>query len=113
MKESQDAVEVVKIPDLKKMDYTWLHSLKAALRRNKSKIVLVAENGGFNGILGLTNCLTKEPSGEKIRLVFYLKEKYFFPVGNFFLVWFGYFRSFKLILLTVYFDILQMCIYKG
>lgn len=43
--------------------YSFLLQIKALMKEN-FKLVLVAENEKFNGILGLVNCLRREPGGE-------------------------------------------------
>ncbi|XP_067015128.2 fatty acid synthase isoform X2 [Anabrus simplex] len=48
---------------------TWLPSLKSALLETKppARVVLLAQGEPFNGILGMFNCVRKEPGGEVVR----------------------------------------------
>lgn len=49
-------------------NYDWLPQIQTAIRRNsKRRIILVAQGEPLNGILGLVNCIRKEPGGEPIR----------------------------------------------
>lgn len=50
------------------MNYTWIEKIKNALAINP--VILVAQNENLNGLIGLTNCLRKEPSGHQITCVF-------------------------------------------
>ncbi|KAL0119902.1 hypothetical protein PUN28_007965 [Cardiocondyla obscurior] len=61
-------------------DFTWVDKLKSIMNmQNKSdidkNIILVAENNFESGLLGLVNCLRKEPGGETIRSVFIQDNK--------------------------------------
>ncbi|KAJ9600110.1 hypothetical protein L9F63_009586, partial [Diploptera punctata] len=56
-------------------NYDWLPQVQAAIADNNSKLVyMVAEKEPLNGILGLVNCIRKEPGGSKVRCVFILDE---------------------------------------
>ena len=49
--------------------YEWVEDVKAALAKSEesgSKVLLVTAEQ-TNGILGLVNCLTKEPGGQHLR----------------------------------------------
>jgi fatty acid synthase len=51
--------------------YTWVEDIKAALTKSESeglKVLLVSQEE-TNGIVGLVNCLTKEPGGANLRYV--------------------------------------------
>lgn len=50
--------------------YDWVEQVKTALAASESdgkKILVVSEGDDSNGILGLVNCLTKEPGGVNLR----------------------------------------------
>lgn len=55
-------------------EFSWLPILQKALKTDdasaKQKIILVAENDPTNGIIGLFNCIRREPGGERTRYVF-------------------------------------------
>nr|CAD7400388.1 unnamed protein product [Timema cristinae] len=57
--------------------YSWLPAVQTALKdiSPTKRIVLVAENEPFNGIMGLFNCIRREPGGEIARVVFILDPK--------------------------------------
>lgn len=48
--------------------FMWLEKLKSLLRETDN-LVLVAQNEPLNGILGLVNCLRREPGGEKVSCI--------------------------------------------
>jgi fatty acid synthase len=51
-------------------NYDWLPQLQAVIDSgSKRRIILVAQNEPLNGILGLVNCIHKEPGGEPVRSV--------------------------------------------
>jgi fatty acid synthase len=51
-------------------NYDWLLQIQAIIGSNsKHRIILVAQNEPLNGILGLVNCIRKEPGGEPVRSV--------------------------------------------
>lgn len=59
-----------------KDSFTWISTLKEYIKDPTiQSIILVAENEKINGLIGLVNCLRKEPGGEIVRLV--LPEKGF------------------------------------
>jgi len=48
----------------------WLEKLKEVLKEENatSRVIVVAQNEPLNGIIGLVNCLRKEPpSGDRVR----------------------------------------------
>lgn len=49
--------------------YEWLPKLKEAAKESKG-VIVVAENNSRSGIIGLANCIRKEPEGTKITCVF-------------------------------------------
>ena len=49
-------------------NYDWLPQVQAAVANNPKQITyLVAQKEALNGILGLVNCIRKEPGGENVR----------------------------------------------
>lgn len=49
-------------------NYDWLPKVQAVITKSsKHRILLVAQGEPLNGILGLVNCIRKEPGGESIR----------------------------------------------
>lgn len=54
--------------------FSWVPELQAALKADDAptdqKIILYAQNEPLNGLLGLVNCLRREPGGLKIRYVY-------------------------------------------
>lgn len=52
---------------------SWLPVLQKILKADdasvKQKIILVAEKDSTNGIIGLLNCIRKEPGGDRTRYV--------------------------------------------
>lgn len=64
-------------PSLKVIDITnapskfgWLASLQEAVKSDNGNVLVVAQNDPNNGILGLVNCIRREPGGEKARCIF-------------------------------------------
>ncbi|XP_069675926.1 fatty acid synthase-like [Periplaneta americana] len=52
-------------------NYEWLPQLQAVVRNSaKQRVILVAQDEHLNGILGLVNCVRKEPGGERVTCVF-------------------------------------------
>lgn len=47
----------------------WLEPLKNALIK-ESQVIAYSQNDSFSGIMGLVNCIRKEPNGEKLRCIF-------------------------------------------
>lgn len=50
-------------------DFSWVSQVQACLKNENAnkKIILFAEKEPTNGIIGLVNCIRKEPGGEKTR----------------------------------------------
>lgn len=46
----------------------WLEPLKAALK--KGTVLIYSQNDTLSGILGLVNCIRKEPNGDRLKCVF-------------------------------------------
>ncbi|XP_067015649.2 fatty acid synthase [Anabrus simplex] len=68
---SLDHITVVKITA---QNYDWLPHLQAAIKNGEphKRVLLVAQGEPLNGILGLFNCLHREPGGAIARCVFIL-----------------------------------------
>ncbi|XP_055853355.1 fatty acid synthase [Episyrphus balteatus] len=49
------------------IEFKWIEKVQEAMKNGP--VVLYAENEKFNGLLGLTNCLRKEPEGHLVRCV--------------------------------------------
>lgn len=47
------------------LSYEWLDSLRSSIRNGP--VVLVAQNDPYPGLLGLVNCLRREPDGQNLR----------------------------------------------
>ncbi|EDV19161.1 uncharacterized protein TRIADDRAFT_34034 [Trichoplax adhaerens] len=60
------------ILNVNNQNFDWLDELKRFMLSNKSnqKIWLLSDCNSTSGIVGMTNCLRKEPGGENIRCVF-------------------------------------------
>lgn len=50
--------------------YEWLERLKSAIKQTKGNVIVVAQNNSRSGIIGLVNCIRKEPNGNKVICVF-------------------------------------------
>lgn len=54
--------------------YEWVETLKSALKSAETdptkKIILFAQGEDTNGIIGLVNCVIKEPGGNSVKSVF-------------------------------------------
>ncbi|XP_046416456.1 fatty acid synthase-like isoform X1 [Neodiprion fabricii] len=55
-------------------EFTWIETLQAALKgekdkavRHRNRVLLVSEGDYESGLIGLVNCLRKEPGGELVR----------------------------------------------
>lgn len=69
LNEKQLAIKV----SLLDKEYTWMKTLKENL--GKAKIHLFSQNEMFSGILGLVNCIRKEPGGSVLSCYFIDDEK--------------------------------------
>lgn len=49
--------------------YEWLDRLKLA-NTNHTSVVVVSQNNPYSGVIGLVNCMRKEPDGTKVICVF-------------------------------------------
>lgn len=49
-------------------DGNWLEELKTAVK--ESPVILVSERDAYSGIIGLVNCIRKEPNGSRVSCVF-------------------------------------------
>ncbi|RLU25189.1 hypothetical protein DMN91_003281 [Ooceraea biroi] len=75
-RQSTRKTEVIRVNNY---DFSWLEELKAILNAesessNTARIILVGEKDPECGILGLVNCLRREPGGELIRGMFIQDE---------------------------------------
>ncbi|KAK9502678.1 hypothetical protein O3M35_011399 [Rhynocoris fuscipes] len=62
--------KVIKITE---KNFTWLDDVKAAMKdaeNNSEKYIIMAENEQKNGIIGMFNCIMREPGGEHFSCVF-------------------------------------------
>lgn len=46
--------------------FSWVEKLKEEMKDNTQKIVVYSQNESVNGLLGLVNCLRREPGGESV-----------------------------------------------
>lgn len=53
--------------------YEWLDKLKKAVAESKN-VIVVAQNNSYSGIVGLVNCIRKEPDGQKV-VCFFIDDK--------------------------------------
>nr|QCW07581.1 fatty acid synthase 1 [Blattella germanica] len=61
------------IIDVTSVNYDWLPKIQTVVANSsKQNIYLIAQKDPLNGILGLVNCIRKEPGGENVRCVFIL-----------------------------------------
>lgn len=47
-------------------NFSWIEEIKEELNKHDQKLVLYTQYENINGLLGLVNCLRKEPGGEVI-----------------------------------------------
>lgn len=69
-------VEYIKIDE----KYDWISNLQNAIAKTNNSVVLYAHNAQPNGILGLVNCLRREPNGSKIKCFFSLDTDFNFDI---------------------------------
>lgn len=50
--------------------YEWLDKLKVAIKQAKGNVIVLAQNNSRSGIIGLVNCIRKEPDGNKVICVY-------------------------------------------
>lgn len=50
--------------------YEWLDKLKTAIKQTKGNVIVLSQNNSRSGIIGLVNCIRKEPDGNKVICVF-------------------------------------------
>lgn len=56
-------------------NFTWLTEVQNSITKEKNEdVVLYVENEPQSGILGLTNCLRREPQSKNVRCVFVVDE---------------------------------------
>lgn len=51
-------------------NYEWLDKLKVAIQKTKGTVIVIAQNNSQSGIIGLVNCIRKEPDGHKVVCIF-------------------------------------------
>lgn len=65
-------------------EFSWLPVLQKVLKAEdasvKQKIILVAEKDPKNGIIGLFNCIRKEPGGDRTRYIIILMNLLLFLI---------------------------------
>ncbi|CRK99510.1 CLUMA_CG012829, isoform A [Clunio marinus] len=64
---SQKSSTVIKITE-KDLKFSWIEEVKHLMK--STHLVLVSQNEPYSGIIGLVNCLRKEPDGSDISCVF-------------------------------------------
>ncbi|XP_067208782.1 fatty acid synthase-like isoform X1 [Linepithema humile] len=79
LKKREQSMRKIQVIHVNNYEFSWLEQLKSILNaenesRNAAKIILVSEKDSECGLLGLVNCLRKEPGGESIRGVFIQDE---------------------------------------
>lgn len=52
------------------MNYSWVNTLKDAVKEKRKRIWLIADRNPTNGLIGMANCLKREPGGDRIRCIF-------------------------------------------
>lgn len=50
--------------------YEWLDKLQTAIKQTKGNVIVLSQNNSRSGIIGLVNCVRKEPDGNKVICVF-------------------------------------------
>lgn len=57
-------------------EFSWLPVLQKLLKADDAsvsqKIILVGEKDPMNGIVGLLNCIRREPGGDRVRYVIFI-----------------------------------------
>ncbi|XP_067206011.1 fatty acid synthase-like [Linepithema humile] len=79
LKKREQSTKKIEVILVNNYEFSWLEQLKSILNaknesRNAAKIILVSEKNSECGLLGLVNCLRREPGGESIRGVFIQDE---------------------------------------
>lgn len=46
--------------------FSWVEKLKIEMKDNTEKLVIYSQNESVNGLLGMVNCLRREPGGESV-----------------------------------------------
>ena len=60
----------VRAINLSAFSFDWVDQVKAAMAEEEKKTIWLLSRDAFSGILGLINCLKREPGGERIRCIF-------------------------------------------
>jgi fatty acid synthase len=63
-----DAPKTIQIKHSENEEYQWLDELKRLVKQGP--VIAFAQNESHSGILGLVNCIRKEPGGSNLRCVF-------------------------------------------
>ncbi|XP_067208438.1 fatty acid synthase-like [Linepithema humile] len=79
LKKREQSTRKTEVIHVNNYEFSWLEQLKSILNaeiesRNAAKIILVSDKDSECGLLGLVNCLRREPGGESIRGVFIQDE---------------------------------------
>lgn len=78
LKKREQPVRKTEIVRVNNNEFAWLEKFNSIMNKdtnNNTKIILVSEKNYECGLLGLMNCLRKEPGGEMIRGVLIQDEK--------------------------------------
>ncbi len=67
-KKMETMSKVLRISNLEDETYDWLEDLKKLVKAGP--VIAYAQNESYSGILGLVNCIRKEPGGSNLRCVF-------------------------------------------
>ncbi|XP_032674560.1 fatty acid synthase-like isoform X2 [Odontomachus brunneus] len=75
LKKAVTTVKIREIVYISNHEFSWINKLKDAMNKENesntnTKITVVAEGDSECGVLGLVNCLRKEPDGEMIQCIF-------------------------------------------
>lgn len=63
-------VKIIDVTETPK-DFSWLAPLQEAVKNDGDcEVLVLSQNNPNNGILGLVNCIRREPNGEKTKCVF-------------------------------------------
>ena len=55
---------------IKNFDYSWVDDLKLAVKEKRKRIWLIADRDPTNGLIGMANCIKREPGGDRVRCIF-------------------------------------------
>jgi len=79
LKKIEKSIKKTEVIRVNNYEFSWLEELKTILNKemewhNSARIILVGEKDSECGLLGLVNCLRREPGGELIRGMFIQDE---------------------------------------